>query len=65
MPKPVKSLKLTPGKIQQLNAAIDLVEAHVAIVADIWPILPQARRSKTLEHSAVLARFLELAGRLS
>jgi len=64
MPKPVRSLKLTPGKAKQLMTALDDIEAHVGNVADIWAQVPRGQRDRLLAASPALARFLALAERM-
>lgn len=61
MAKPRKSLKLTPGKKTQLEAACAQLEAHVSIVAAVWPQLLPAQREAVLADSPVLNRVLAMA----
>ena len=60
-PKSKVSLKLTPGKLGQLESAMDLVEEHVGKVSGVWQMVSLEQRQAVLERSPILSRFLALA----
>jgi len=60
-PKSKVSLKLTPGKLQQLASAMDAVEEHVGKVAGVWQMASEETKRAVLERSPILSRFLALA----
>jgi len=55
------SLKLTPGKLQQLELAMDAVEEHVGKLAGIWREVSAETKQAVLDRSPILSRFLALA----
>jgi len=60
MAKPRRSIKLTPGKIQQITSALELLEAtYEALLAD-WHLLTDAQRAVLVAHSPLLVRLLAL-----
>jgi len=52
---------LTPGKLQQLESAMDAVEEHVGKVAGVWSMATPEQQRAVLERSPILSRFLTLA----
>lgn len=63
-PKRSVSLKLTPGKLKQLESAMDAVEEHVGKVAGVWSMATAEQQQAVLDRSPILSRFLALAERL-
>ncbi len=55
------SIALTPGQSNQLNRALDEIEAHVNKIAPDWRALLPEQRDKLLATSPVLARVVKLA----
>ena len=55
------SLKLTPGKLKQLESAMDAVEEHVGKVAGVWQMVSEETKQAVLDRSPILSRFLTLA----
>jgi len=55
------SLKLTPGKLRQLESAMDDVEEHIGKVAGVWSLATAEQQREVLERSPILSRFLVLA----
>ena len=60
-PKSKVSLKLTPGKLKQLESAMDAVEEHVGKVVGVWREVSEETKRAVLERSPILSRFLALA----
>ena len=58
------SLTLTPGKLEQLETAMDNIEEHVGKVADVWPRASNETKRAVLERSPILSRFIALAERV-
>ena len=55
------SLKLTPGKLKQLESAMDAIEEHIGKVSGVWGLATERQRRTVLERSPILSRFLALA----
>jgi len=53
--------KLKTVEKNAVNAGLVVLEKHVLPIADIFNQLDAQRRQKLLEHSPILARFVELA----
>ena len=58
------SLKLTPGKLKQLESAMGEIEEHVGKLAGVWSSATSKQQQAVLERSPVLSRFLALAERV-
>jgi hypothetical protein len=58
MAKPRKSVKLTAGKRNQLQSALDLARSHYAALAEVWPELPPEQRMAVLNASPILAALV-------
>lgn len=62
-PKPPKArLKLNKKRADDLMRALDTIEVHIKVAAEVWSELTDEQRRQLLEHSPVLARFVALAG---
>lgn len=59
MPKSSASAKITPGKRQQIEAAVTLLRAHYGPVLAVWRKIPTDRQREFLEHSPLFARLFE------
>jgi len=58
MAKPVRSIKITAAKAKKLNAAVGLLEEHVANAH--WAELTGQQRQFLLDNSPVLKRLYDL-----
>jgi len=63
--KPRKSIKLTPGKINQFNKALDDLEAHYGDLANVWAQLTPEQRRAVLDNSPILRAYTEFFGRFN
>lgn len=57
------SLRIPKGQEKAAEQALKRVEEHILRVAPHWSKLTPDQRQKLLEHSPVLAAFIELAYR--
>jgi len=55
------SLKLTPGKLKQLESAMDAMEEHIGKLAGVWSLATAEQQRAVLECSPILSRFVALA----
>ena len=56
-------MKLTPGKVKQIESALDLLEATYDPVLAIWPMFPAEKKAAVLADSPLFARLLKLVNR--
>lgn len=62
MPKPKKTMKLTPGKKRQFESALNDLQAHYGSVASVWGQLTPEQRQAVLDGSPVLRSYLAFFG---
>ena len=60
--KPRKSIKMTPGKINQFNKALDDLEAHYGDLANVWGQLTPEQRQAVLDNSPILSAYATFFG---
>lgn len=60
-PKRNVSLKLTPGKLKQLETAMTDLEEHIGKLNGVWSLASPEQQQTVLERSPILSRFLVLA----
>lgn len=53
-----KTVKLTAGDRNKLQAALDMARSHYAPLAAVWPELPPGQRRAVLESSPILAGLI-------
>ena len=56
--KPRKTIKMTPGKINQFNKALTDLEAHYGDLANVWGQLTPEQRRAVLDNSPVLSAYV-------
>jgi hypothetical protein len=54
-----KSVKIDTKKIKQLNDALDLIEAHIGPLKNVWSRITEEKRISFLNNSPVIARIIK------
>ena len=62
--KEQKSIKMTPGKQRQVEAALVLLIEHYSEAIAAWSRLTAAQREAVLQHSPLLAKLADVTAPL-
>lgn len=62
MSKPIKSIKMTPGKRKKFESALADLRTHYGALAETWPQLTAEQQRAVLDASPILAAYVAFFG---